>query len=60
MSNKAMDTIAGTLEKLGEPLTEGQRMGIAGALAVLVEHAYKQGQADLVEALRQKAAGQNN
>lgn len=59
MINKAMDTIAGALEKLGEPLTEGQKMGISGAVAVLVEHAYKKGQTDLVEALRKKEEEQH-
>ena len=40
---KAVDVIANTLERLGVPLTEAQRIGVSGSVAVLLEQAYQQG-----------------
>ena len=39
----AIDNISEVLEKLGEPLTETQRLGMAGSVAVWLEKAYNEG-----------------
>lgn len=46
--SKSIQIIAGALAKVGEPLTEGQLMVMAGSVAVLLEKAYQQGQKDLM------------
>lgn len=48
---KAIDTIAETLEKLGEPLTETQRLSMAGSVAVWLEKAYNEGIKDCASLL---------
>ncbi len=40
--SKAIDSIARTLQVLGEPLSEAQRLGMAGSVAVWMEKAYQQ------------------
>lgn len=43
---KALDSIVNTMRKAGCPLTEDQRMILAGSFAVWSEHAYQAGRAD--------------
>lgn len=45
---KALNIIASLFERIGEPLTETQRISLAGSLAVIIEKAYIQAGQDIV------------